>query len=456
LVGEWDTSANLYQTITGAVAVRYDTSPTIDHESKPGAATMRDMLQDWFPLAPQHERYVWGMLASLVYVEWDPETGRPFYLLATQDRVEAEGSKHNPRRPVVIRWARKRPVPAQGNAEPEGQWFWDEWDISNPQRPTFRVLDMEHRKDVTAIMAPDLVAWRGPGYPHYDESGAPVLPFAWYYTVPPNEGLWPVMSYRDEIVFGTLQVGLLWTAMVHGLLRASWDQRYVLNGKVTGGAKKTVNGYHVQTVTPDPTSVVQIEGLGEGNVAVGAWGASLDIEKAEGVTRRYESRLQVHFGLSSADTTIEALNPASGASIAVSQRAKRALQARSTSGFLRGDNALYRVVAAVCRPHGVLVPQDGYSTTYAPIALTPEERVTVNSYAVLESDHGVMSRTGHYMALHPGTDPDSAAQALATIDLDHEREAIQAQARAQAMGLPDPGAEPPGPETDPEPDPEAA
>ena len=292
LVGKWDTSSNLYQNITDQISVRFDGTTTVTHATPTDQDTMRRLLVDWYPVAQLHERYVWGLLCNLVYVEWDTEQSKPFFLLATPDCVTMTASRHNPTRPAVIRWYRERETPGGKSAK-----YWDVWDISDPSAPSFRVLD-DRDRDVTAAIAPDQVEWRGEGYPYRDAGGVPVLPFAVYYGRPPANGLWPKASFRGEIVFGTLQAALLWTATVHGILRASWDQRYLINGKVTGGAKQVIKDHHVQTVTPDPTSVVQIEGNGEGAPSAGAWGASLDIEATEGVVRRYESRLHVYFGLS--------------------------------------------------------------------------------------------------------------------------------------------------------------
>ncbi len=426
LVGEWDTSANLLGALTSQIAVRYDELPLLQG---PGAESMGDLLEGyWGGIAQLHEQYVLGLRVSAIYVGWDDHTQMPALELVTPDVLSIDGAEANKRRPAIIRWARRRPVPDKPT---EVSWFWDVYDLSDPANPSYTVWTNDLRRDVSAAYI-NPAEWRGSAYPIRDEARRPVAPFGLTYANATKSGVWPLSTRQSELVFGTLQVGLLWTAMVHGFLRASWDQRVVVNGRIAGGTKKVVEGRQVRSITPDPTSILEIQQKGDAAAAFGAWGASIDIRAAEEVARRYEQRLAIHVGLSPADVVIESLNPASGASLTVQQAGKRRLQKRSTPAARLGDQSLYRAISAVARGRGGLTGIDsrGLSTTYAGVSLTPEERVTVNSYCVVERSHGVLDRLGHLMEVHPTLTEKDADDALQRMDMRAERDQVTALLRA--------------------------
>ena len=426
LVGEVDTSANLFASTIDQTSTLYDSEPVQD--GQPAIADAFDAAGYWSLHAPLLQRYVQGMGECAVYVGRDDDSG-PFFELVTRDLMWYETARGNANRIVRFGWARRRPVPGKPG---ESAWFWDVWDIRSPAMPSFAVFSNDLRRDVTEAMGVDPAEWRGAAYPYRDESGRPLLPFALFRLRGGPAVSCPHM--QSEVVFGTLQVGLLWTAAVHGMLRASWDQRVLLNGRVKGGTTEKVdsaNGAAVRLLTPDPTMVMQVHGEG---AAIDAWGASIDITAAEQFCRLYEARLAVHFGLSPADLVIESLNPASGASITVSQRGKRVLQARQRPQFARGDRQLAGILAAVLRSTGIAASAASYRLRYAGVALTPEERIQVGSYCIAEMSAGLMTHEDAWLELHPGCDPEQAQAAIGLVALEAERRMVVAQ-------ITDPGAD---------------
>lgn len=415
LVGAVDISANLAKSVTDQVSTLFDIPPDLRHENPPALEAMRAQMDRYWPLGQRHQKHVTLLRESLVRVGYDPEMKRLSYKLVTPNLVWAVASRFDLSRPVLIAEARLRPIP--GDRKKEEGWFWDVWDIRDPQNPSFSILSDDLTRDMTLTFGIKPEEWQGDAYPYRDETG-PILPYQLYHAEATGQ-LWDGMAH-SEVVFGTLQVGLLWTATIHGFLRASWDQRYLINGQIVGGATEKVGGKNTRLITPDPTKIIEIRS-GEGGAQAGAWGASIDIDKAEGVVRRYEARLAVHFGLSPADLVIESLNPASGASITVSRDGKRALQARAVPQFRIGDMGLIRVSAIVGTAHDIpgLVP-DGYSLRYAGIALLPAERKLVNDYLKPEFAQALIDRVAAYAELHPGVSLEEA-----TADLEAQRLRIE-------------------------------
>lgn len=414
LAGEPDVSANILANGTEQTCSIYDQPPTSISGDKP----LIDLMErgGWWETAGQHERYVRALRESLVFVGWDSANQLPYYRLVTPDMVTIDPSPTNPTRPGVVWEASLRPIP---DSPGELAWYWDRWTADS-----FQIWTGDRKRDVTAQFGDPVNLNRAAELK--DEDGRPILRWALYHAAGGGAGIWR-WAHNSEVSFGTLQVGLLWTAAVHGMLRASWDQRVILNGQVQGGEVSRVGGTEIRTVTPDPTRIYSIKGEG---AAIAAWGASIDIEKAERFCRLYEARLAVHFGMSPADLVIESLNPASGASITVSQTGKRRLALREAPHFRRGDRELARITAAVARAHGVECSSAGWSARYPGVALTIDERARLSPTILAELSAGLLDRTAAYQELHPGTDRADAAADLEEFALAAELAAAKATATA--------------------------
>lgn len=412
LVGDADTSSNLFASVVDQTCTMYDEEPAQAHQDAASLVVLRDSFKrgGWWAKARQHQKYVRGLLKSLVYVGWDTEGGHATFDLVTPDVVEIEWAASNKARPVTIWWARQRPVPGKVD---EDAVFWDRWSIDPKTGPSFTIWSNDRKRDMTVAHGVNPAEWRGDAYAWRDELGRPLLPFVIYWALGPGV---ECPGLHSSVTFGTLQVGLLWTAAVHGMLRASWDQRVLANGKIKGGTVAApgesgagTGTASVRMVTGDPTSIMQVDGE---NVSWGSWGSPLDIEKAERFCRMYEARLAVHFGLSPADLVIESLNPASGASITVSQAGKRRIALRDRVNLADGDTQLAELVAAVNRGSGRACTATGYRLRYHGVALTIDERIKVLQYVEKELELGLADEVTAYQELHPGTSTEDAAADL--------------------------------------------
>lgn len=403
LVGEWDTGSNLFRSFVEQTCTMYDEEPG----QPPGP--LRDLFQDggWWAMARQHQQYVRGLHESLVYVGWDSEMRIPTFEHVTADLVTIEAAPTNRARAETIWRAKHRPVP--GSRSGEGAWYWDRW--STAGGGSFTIWTNDRARDVTTQFPEATAGWTA--YPYKDEEQRPILPFALYHDRGPGKGIWSPTKRDSEIIFGTKQSALLWTAAVHGVLRASWSQRLLFNGKVKGGTTETVVGYAVRTVTPDPTAILQVDGE---NAREGEWGSAIDIDASERFARMYGARLMVEYGLPPSDMVIESLNPASGASITVSQTGKRRIAARDRLPMRTGDARLAEVVAAVGRANGRPASAKGWSLRYHGVALTIDEREKVVRYVAQELELGVADRVTAYQEIHPGTSTEDAETDLTEID----------------------------------------
>lgn len=420
LVGLPDTSENLLASVVDQTCTIYDAEPEVQHPDPVSLEVLKDSFErgGWWLLARQHQRYVRAMTESLVYVGWDHEMGHCSFELATRDCYTVEFAPSNKQRPVTVWWGVRRPVHPGSQ---ELGWFWDRWSVADGVG-SYSIWTNGRRRDVTARYA-DPSRWNGAAYPFRDENGRPILPFARY--VRPS-------GMTGDLATGALQVGMLWTAAVHGMLRASYDQRWIANGKLAGGTVQEAGGGVLQSIAADPTTILQIKGEG---AQAGAWGASVDVDKAERFARSYGNRLAVSAGLSAADVMVESLNPQSGASLTVSEVGKRKIAKKDLPYFRRGDSELAAVVASVNRAYGRPCSAAGFRLRYHGIALTPAERLQVGQHIVVEDGLGLIDDAAAYQELHPGVSREDAEAELAQIRMERERKRVLEELRGPPVGV---------------------
>lgn len=417
LVGVPDTSENLFASVVDQMCTRYDQAPELVTRDERSHAVLSASFEEggWWGMARAHQRYVRGLQESLVLVGWDDEDRHPTFSLVTPDTVTIESARTNKSRPVVIWHAQRREV-RPGSSELA--WFWDRWDVRDQSNPSLTVWSGDRKREVTGNFF-DPSGWAGRSYPLRNDAGRPILPFALYHGGLSDGGVWSTGASED-VVTGSLQLGLLWTSAVHGVIRASFDQRYLANGRIKGGAIEKVNGVAVRTLDPDPTAIVMIDGE---NATAGSWGASIDIDKAESFVRKYGQRLAIHYGLSPGDVVVESVAE-SGVALTIRQEGKRRIERRDAPAFARGDSDLSLVVAAVNRAHGVQCSALGSSFKYHGVDLSNSERNDVGAYVEREMGLGLMDRVQGYRELHPGMSREAAAAELAEIDMQRLRDQI--------------------------------
>lgn len=425
LIGLPDTGENLFASVIDQTSTMYDQAPELQHTDAFSLAALNNSFDrgEWWSNARQHQKYVKAFGESLVYVGWDIEMGHATFEFATPDVITAEPAASNSGRAATIWWARHHSI--HPGAERHG-WFWHRWSVAGGVG-SYSIWTADRMSDVSGRFF-DPAGWRGGSYPYRDEQGRPVLPFALYHAHGSGGHLF-APNRNGDIMFGALQLGLLWSAAVHGVTQASWDQRWIANGHVRGGDIQNAGGGAVQSISADPSVILQFEGQ---SVAAGAWGASVDIEKAERFARMYGHRLSVNYGLSPSDLVVESLNPASGASIVVSREGKRRIALRDAPHFHRGDMRLIEVVAAVNRAYGLPCFAAGARIRYRGIELTPMERQQAAQHLEIELRLGLIDDVGAYTTLHPGTSIADAESDMALIRARRAQQQLIAELRQAA------------------------
>jgi len=434
MVGIPDISSNQLKQLSSALAVMYDRAPAITREDGSTAEDMVGVLDNarmWL-LAQRNQLYTIGINDSVMACAWSEAARHAKVRVVPPDHVWGIPDAADDGQFGVIFEARERPITIDGRQRTE--WVWDVWDMREPeepvrapnlmeslsaQRPFFRVLSSNLRSDLTIFAGIDPDEWSGSAYKYRDNGGMPQHPYTAYHALP-RTGLWSATE-NSEVVFGTLQDGLNWTNTNHAFMRASWDARYVAGGKIVGGKPvgPVGDGMPAQTLQhmSDPTVITRIQADGDGEVKVGAWSASVDIDKAERFSRNYGCRLAVHFGLTPSDVTFDVTSPASGVSLTVSRKAVRRLQAKYAQLFRSSDLLMLKKIAIITNTHsdGPAVPQDGYLIEYSSVELSEEERTEILGNIAEEMKLGLVSRVKAYMRLNPGISEDQARVELLDI-----------------------------------------
>ncbi len=437
IVGSPDISENAVKTIATEIAVVYDDTPSLTHEDEAGLEILERQLAGCgrWEIAAQMQRELEVVNQALLYFSW-ADSGRLDCTIARMDRVFFDPMPGDSRRPGRIYWARQRHVIGKGG-KAEIRWTWDVWDVrpdqsreeGEPERPYFRIMDSELKNDLTSqFVEPD--QWSGAAYPYRAEDGSPVLPFQLFHKKVPADGALRDPWSGAEVIFGTLQGCVDWTNLGHASMRASWDVRGIIGGRLQGASParsaKDSEPSPILTIPDDPTGIKYVRHDGEGNASTFQWGSPVDIEKHEKVYHRRAARLAIHYGLSPADVSIETSGPMSGAAFYVSREGKRKASARRVPSLRRGDLESFVVVSAILRAQGLDVPEDGYRIEYGTIELSTRERREITEGGLLEVEAGLSTRLELRQRLNPGETVAESFVALARSEIEQRIERASA------------------------------
>lgn len=450
MVGLPDISSNLLKQAVIQIAKLHIEDPNLDHPDSGGLETLKKHIvkSKLWGLAQRNQRLTLAVNESVMFLGFrEGPDGKDGHLTADvvpADFCWGEGHPQDPNQFGLLYRARRRDVFMDEGKKSE-QWVWDVWDVRAPdedapgdspeaQRPSFRVLSEDRRQDLTRqFVVPE--EWRGDAFPYRDLNGAPVVPAVLYHSEP-HSSLWNAWG-NSEVVFGTLQDALNWTNTNHAFMRASWAQRYIGGGSVRGTVTKTAGGEKVAVAVEDPATATQIRADGDGPLAIGQWGAAVDIAKAEQFARNYGMRLAVHFGLSPADVSFESRSPSSGLALTVSRAGLRDVQKRFAPLFKAADLDLLARASAVLRAHNIKVPEDGYSLEYAAVELSPAEKKEMLANLREELEMGLTTKVRAVVELNPGISEREAGRLLRDVAKEIEKEKAQEPAPTPAPPAPE-------------------
>lgn len=237
--------------------------------------------------------------------------------------------------------------------------------------------------------------------------GAPVLPYVVYHAAD-SGWLWDAFA-DQEVVEGTLQLGVLYTFYSHVIRHAAWAQRYGL-GVEPAGAVESKNGRSAEVVS-DPATLLLLQAQDgfDGQPVVGQWSSPVDPDRVLESVIRYESRL-VEMAIGGANVTRRESDIRSGYSLAVSREAQREAQRVFEPLFRRADLAVCNLVSGLMG-----LPAKGWQIRYHAVARDPVEMKALWDVNAALIEAGLMDPVSAFAELHPGMSRPDAEAALERI-----------------------------------------
>ncbi len=408
--GQPDLSSNVFRTAVAAMAVLYDRAPSVS--GRAGAQVLIDEVtrSGLWSLMQRVQRDCLGLREMFVHVS--VAQGDLVYRPVYPDLVVARATASRPDVPVYVAEAVLRT-----NAAGESVWSIEEYDLRGAE-PVYRVLDANW-KPVDEWAGDEL---RGEKYFWRKADGTPVIPYALYHASLTGQLFDPFEA--QELIEGTLNVGVLWTMFAHVVRNASWPQRYVINAKIVGehlsddaDDDATTGGGQRRQVIVDPSVVLELLAADpQAQVIAGQWAEGGDPAKLQEAIALYERRVSAAGGINPADVQRVAGDPRGGFAIAINRDAQRETCRRLEPQFRRGDTELLALSAIVWnRAMGQAVPEDGYTIAYAGVPASPEERKAEREHLLALLAEGLIDRVEVYMVLHPGLTEDQAEAELERI-----------------------------------------
>jgi len=286
--------------------------------------------------------------------------------------LEGEQAQDDPGQPIILRWERRRKV--------DGDWQTtvDEWDVSDPKNPSYRVLDTALLGSDGDYNKPDDLTEKlfgksqsGEGYSwrwtQGDRKGTPYIPARIYHKVL-SPDLWT--PYRGiEIVDGTLVAGVMWSFWVHCVLDASWPQRYSVNATPIGAI---ANKDGTKAVVTDPATLLMLEAIVKDQpVVIGQFEPGAD---PEALGRSIDNFcVQLEASIVAVD-----LSSTGGDPLEQISRAREKTIAGYDSICREGDGAVLEICAAIANNwKNKAYPEAGYGLLY---------RDDINSVLTTRSD----------------------------------------------------------------------
>lgn len=425
--GPPDLTANPLKVFATELARSYDAVPAISPAGGPlGQAVVDHVIQSGhFARMTIGQRDAWACGDVYVHLDLD-RWGRVTTQLVHGDRLTAEPDPEHPDQPIILRHARLRRLADSTDVT----WTWDEWDLSDPKYPRYRVLRDNGGKpgvDVTALAYPGKPSWEGEAYPWRYADGEPHIPYVAYRGTE-DGGLWHDAT-RLELVEGTLILSVYYTFFGHILRSASWPQRYMAGVEPMGGSEMVDTGLVDKngdpilrkrgTVAADPASVIVLEHMQQstGQPIIGQWEPGGDPAVIIEAIMQYERRLASFAGIAGSDLIRSSGDPRSGFAVHVSRSAVREQMRRIEPLLRRADQELLRKTAALLsRATGRAYPESGYEIVYQGVPESPEEREARERSVSMRLREGLTDRIEALIDLNPGLTREAAAARVAEID----------------------------------------
>lgn len=438
LFGLPDLSANPLASVCRQLSTPglYGVEPSVYHGAEPDAVDRlleQTRAAGLFSKLQRVQYLALGLGEYLIRLDVPSSVGRLTVRLVSPACVYAEGTADLPDVPVRIwelrcRWYEK-----------EWKWAWDRYDISDPEKPSYSVIEADCNDadaDLSRFYLDPAGALVGEAYPFRYADGRPFLPWV-VYRAADTGCMWNYLDKRGATV-GTLNTIALSTYANHAALGASGRSVLCVNvapiGDVRAAGSDVSQTTRPRSVSLLPGTWVFSEQTRDGaQPLVQEIGPGQDLQVLSDYAAAYESNQSIRAGLNPADATRAHANPTSGAALSITNRGRREFARQVTPQFRRADLEAIGKIAALCRLAGVAtLPESGWSIVYAEIPDGPEEAADERDQIAWEQDRSLLSPVDAYLRLHPGADREAAFRALAQVAADRRR--IEQEAAAASGG----------------------
>ena len=372
------------------------------------------------------ERYAWGLVDQPVHIQ-APDGDTLRFQPVCPTKIYAEGSADDPSTPVALWHLRWRYVPKVAVS----MWCWDKYDIRNPKTPTFHIeageeIEVNGEKvtegeDLTAdVLGPEFAGpYQGDAYPWRAQDKSPLIPYAFLRTIDSGR-MWTYMG-RYGCFKATLVVAQVATYVLHAARDASGSMvlTYGLERPATQVERRGERNASNRIVfSPGMVAFLQPkQGAGD-KIGVHTIGPGANLQPLTQFLHMYRQLAAERCGVSGGSAIRNDANPTSASALLISENAKMSAVRAADPLFRKFDADVMRVVSAVLRPHGVNVPESGYTFEYYNPPPTPAEMRERREQEKFDEENGYASKVSNYMARHEGASRADALKWLSQVEAD--------------------------------------
>lgn len=408
-IGEPDMSANPFESTCSEASALYDRPPRIH---QPDAASLTAM-EGWtgramlYPLMARVQRDVLGMREQFLRVAVNQRPGgiEVVYTPAYADMVIPRADPKDPSRPIALDEFVPRPDPRDPSRT---IWTRDRWSVDGT--PEHRVLDATGQVDLSEHYGLPAGGLVGPAYPAIRRDGTAILPYATFHAAVTGCLLDPF--FRQELIQGTLNVGVLWTFFAHCVRSASWPQRWITGGFIAGATAEADS--NIRRVVADPATILEIlqDSSFEGQVSAGQWGSASDPKAVAESIGIYEQRFTGYVEIGS-EFWRRSADPRSGIALTLDRTGRIEAQRRYSPVFAPVDAEVLSITATlVNRAIGApLVAEDGWRVEHLALPAPIEQRRADRDEVLAQLDKGLITKVEARMQLR-GEDLETATAGL--------------------------------------------
>ena len=397
-IGDADLSSNTFASVCGTLAVSYDIAPIAKHVDAGAAELMNRLLTaaGYAPTMQEVQRLTLGLREMLICVEVIKDTDgdlpaivalRPVY----PDLVIAKPHPTRPFEPIEVTEAQE--------VEENGACRYI-WTTASARQEGGGLTEPTERYDETRAPRAPLVV---------DSANVPVMPYVMYHATI-GTTLWDPFAWQ-ELVEGTLEVGVDRSAYHHSLRMAAYPQRYGIDVQIAGSETKDGR----QSVTADPSQILLFERTDPAIQPVLAqFAAAFDPQVFQAAVAQDESRLAAHAGIPVTDLIRGSGDARSGFALLLSREGRKEASRRLEPSFARADARLFCTIAALVNAAvgaGIL-PDTGWSVSYQALPLTEDERATRDARILAKLDKNMISPVEARMEM----EGETREQAIAALD----------------------------------------